>query len=111
MNFFYFFQKYLDKLNDVEFNIKWGKFVQSNIKRFMVVVSVFWLLGSIAIGYLAIKLVGVILGFFLMILFSIYFGYILFIQSIKFLGKNNTRYIEGKAIIDESVINYEDIVG
>jgi len=78
MNIFYFFQKHLDKLNDVEF--------------------------------ISIILVGTVLGFFLMILFSIYYGYTLFIQSIKFLAVNNTRYIQGKVNIAESVINYEDVV-
>ena len=110
MNIFIFFQKYLDKLNNVEFNIKWEKFVHSKIKRFMVFVVIVWLLGSFGVGYLVIVLVGPILGFLLMILFSIYFGYSLFIQSIKFLAVNNTRYIQGKVDIDESIINYDDVV-
>ncbi len=46
-----------------------------------------------------------------MVVFNIYIGYILFIQTIKFLAVNNSRYIEGKINQDDSIIDYDNVVG
>ncbi len=111
MNVFYFLQRYLDKLNDIQFGIKWEKLVQNNIKRFFTVMVIIWLLGSTLFGYFIGLLVGIFFSILLTIMFSIYFGYIIFIQSIKFLAVNNTRYIQSKMNIDETIINYDNVVG
>ena len=110
MNLFYFFQKYLDKKNEFEFRISWEKFVHSKIKRFIGVIFLIWILGTILIGYFVNLIVGFFLGFIIMLFFSAYFGYILFIQTLKFLAINNTRYIQGQTVVDENVMNYEDVV-
>ncbi len=111
MNLFYFFQNYLNKLDDVQFCIKWEKFVHNNVKRFVYVVLFIWIIGSLGVGYLLILLVGVFFGIILTGLFSMYLGYILFIQTIRFLAVNNGRYIQSKMNIDDSVINYDNVVG
>lgn len=111
MNVFYFFQRYLDKLNEIEFRIKWEKFVHNKIKRFITVMFLIWIIVSVGFGYILSILVGAFFAFLLMMMFSVYFGYILFIQTIKFLAVNNTRYIAGQMNADESIINYDDVVG
>ena len=111
MNIFYFLQRYLDKLTHVEFVTKWENYVHFKIKRFFTVMIVIWILGSVGFGYVINLLVGPFIAFLLMIIFSIYYGYTLFIQTIKFLAVNNSRYIEGKMKQDESGINYDNVVG
>jgi len=111
MNIFYFFQKYLNKLNNIEFRIKWEKFVHNHINRFVTIMIIIWLLLSVGAGYLLNLLVGLLLGFLIMVVFSIYLGYILFIQTIKFLAVNNSRYIEEKMNQDDSIIDYDNVVG
>ena len=111
MNIYYFFQKYLDNLNEIQFRIKWEKLIHNKINRFMTIIIFIWLVCSAGAGYLLTLLVGTFFGFLIMIIFSIYFGYALFIQSIKFLAINNSRYIEAQMNEDESVINYDNVVG
>ncbi len=111
MNIFYFFQKYLNKSNEIEFRIKWEKFVHNHINRFITIMIVIWLFLSVGVGYLLNLVVGPFIGFLLMVIFSIYLGYILFIQTIKFLAVNNSRYIEEKMNQDESIIDYDNVVG
>ncbi|MCK5761987.1 MAG: hypothetical protein KAH16_03710 [Candidatus Izimaplasma sp.] len=111
MNIYYFLQRYLDKLNQVEFIIKWEHYVHFKIKRFFTAIVFIWLLSSVGFGYIINLLVGPYIGFGLMIIFSIYCGYVLFIQTVKFLAVNNTRYIDVKMKQDESGINYDNIVG
>lgn len=111
MNLFYFFQKYLDKLNNTEFRIKWEKFVHSKIKRFITSILIIWALMTLAFGYLMYLISGIFFGFILMIFFAAYFGYIMFVQSIKFLAFNNTRYLQVQMGDDEDIINYDNVVG
>ena len=110
MNIYYFFQKYLDKKNEVEFKIAWERFVHSKIKRFMTLIVIVWFIGIFVFGYFMNIIIGFFFAFILTIFFSAYWGYILLIQSIKFLGINNTRYIQGRAEMDENIMNYEDVV-
>ncbi len=111
MNLYYFFQKYLDNLNDTVFKIKWEKFVLQHMKRFISIIAISWLILSVALGYVFSAVIGQLLGFLLMIVFSIYFGYLLFVQTLKFLAINNSRYIDKMMNEDESVINYDNVVG
>jgi len=111
MNIFYFVQKYLDKLDEIQFRIKWEKFVHNNMRRFITIILLTWLLISAGSGYLLTLLVGTFFGFLIMIIFSVYLGYGLFVQSIKFLAINNSRYIESQMNGDDSVINYDNVVG
>ncbi len=111
MNIYYFFQKYLDNLNDTVFKIKWEKFVHLHMRRFISIITISWIIISVTVGYLFSAAIGQLLGFLLMIVFSIYFGYMLFIQTIKFLAINNSRYLEKMMNEDDSVINYDNVVG
>ncbi len=111
MDIFYFFQKYLNNLNDTVFKIKWEKFVHSHMKRFISIIAIGWIILSVCLGYIFSAVIGQLLGFLLMVVFSIYFGYTLFIQTIKFLAVNNTRYIQKMMNEDESVIDYDNVVG
>lgn len=111
MNLYYFIQKYLDKLNDVEFKIKWERFFHSKIKRFIITILVLWIIATIVFGYLMNLLVGWFFGIIIMFVFAAYFGYITLVQTLKFLAVNNTRYIQSRINIEEDVINYDNVVG
>ncbi len=111
MNIFYFFQNYLNKLNDTMFKIKWEKFVYGHMKRFIIVLVIFWVVVSAGFGYLASLIIGSFFAIVFMIIFSIYIGYVLFIQSVRFLAINNSRYVERIMNEDESVVNYDNVVG
>ena len=110
MDLYYFFQKYLNKKNDVEFGITWEKLVQTRIKMFIGVVFLIWVLLSALSGYLLSLLVGMFFGIVLMFFFGAYLAYIIFVQTLRFLASNNARYVQSKMDIDNNVMNYEDVV-
>jgi len=113
MNLFYFYQKRLNKLNETKFIIKWENFVQYSMRKFIVWLLIIWVVSSIVFGYFIFDLAGIFLGVILTIIFALYLGYILIIQSIKFLALNSDRFIKAKMNQESSVINStkkEDVV-
>jgi len=111
MNLFYLLQKYLDKKNDIEFRITWEKLVQSRVKQFIGVVFLLWLLSTSILGYLFSLLVGTFFAIVLIFFFGAYIAYLIFVQTLRFLATNNSRYVQSKMEMNENVMNYEDVVG
>lgn len=110
MGLFYFLDKYFDKLDDLNFQIKWRKYFHDNLGRFVLVLIGIWFTLTIVMGIILFELVGPIFGFILMIFFAGYFAYILVFQFLRFIAKHNTRYIQSDIFSEENTINYEDVV-
>ena len=110
MNFFYFLDKYFDKLNDFKFQVTWRKYFHDNLNKSISTIFFLWVLILIGFGVLFIKLVGVFFGLVLSIFFSGYFAYIVVFQFLRFLAKHNTRYIQSEIFSEKNTINYEDVV-
>ena len=110
MSFFYFLDKYLDKLTDINFQVKWRKYFHDNLSRSISTLFFLWILIIIGVGVVFIKAVGLFFGLILMLFFSGYFAYILIFQFLRFLAKHNTRYVQSQIFNESNTINYEDVV-
>jgi uncharacterized membrane protein required for colicin V production len=81
------------------------------MKTFIVIIILIWLLSTALLGYLISLLVWTFIAIVLTFFFGAYIAYVLFVQTLKFLATNNTRYIQSKMEMDENVINYDNVVG
>jgi len=105
MNLFFMYQKRLNKLNETKFIIKWEKFVKDKMRKFIIWLLILWIISSFLFGYFIFDLAGFFLGLILTVLFAMYVGYVLVIQSIKFLAYNSDRYIKAKMLQEGTIIN------
>jgi len=110
LNFFYFLDRYLDKLNDFKFQSKWKKYFHDNLNRTVWSLFFIWFLVVICFGWLFTQVVGTFFGIVLTIFFSGYFAYIVIFQFLRFLAKNNARYVQGEIFSKNNTMNYEDVV-
>jgi len=110
MNFFYFLDKYFDKLNDFKFQVTWRKYFHDRLGKSVTALFFFWVVMVVLFGIGFIKLVGVLFGLVLTIFFSGYFAYILIFQFLKFLAKHNTRFVQSEIFSQENTMDYKDVV-
>ena len=110
MNFFYFLQRYFDKLNDSKFQLKWKKYFHDNLNRTISGLFFAWIVIVIGFGALFIQVVGTFFGIILTIFFSGYFAFVIIFQFLGFLAKNNGRYVQGELFSEKNTMNYEDVV-
>ena len=110
MNFFYFLDKYFDKLDDFKFQIKWRKYFHDHLSRFISLLFFFWIILIVIIGGLFVKGTGLLFGLILTIFFSGYLAYILIFQFLRFLAKHNTRYIQSGIFDEGNTFNHDDVV-
>lgn len=101
MNIFYFLEKYFDKLDDVKFRIKWEKYFQRHLRTVNGLILLFWIILTLACGSLLTELSNWFFGFILMVILGMYFAFNIFVYYIRFLAKNNTRYMTGKVFGEE----------
>ena len=110
MNFFYFLDKYFDKLNDFKFQVSWKKHFHDHMGRSIWLLFFFWIVMVIAFGFLFVKAIGAFFGLIVGIFFSGYIAYILIFQFLRFIAKHNTRFMQSEIFSQENTINYEDVV-
>ena len=110
MNFFYFLDKYFDKLDDFKFQVLWRKYFHDHLNRMVSVLFFFWILIIVIVGGMFIKLVGIFFGLILIIFFSGYLAYILAFQFIRFIAKHNTRYMQSGIFDEGNTFNHDDVV-
>lgn len=102
MNIFYFLEKYFDKLDETKFRIKWEKYFQRHLRTVNALILLFWIVLTVSCGSLLTELSNWFFGFILMIILGIYFAFNIFVYYIRFLAKNNTRYMTGGIFTDGS---------
>jgi hypothetical protein len=110
LNFFYFLDRYFEKLNDTKFQIKWKKHFHDNLNRTIWALFFVWVVMVIGFGALFTQVVGVFFGIILTIFFSGYFAYIAIFQFLAFLAKNNGRYVQAEMFSKNNTMNYDDVV-
>lgn len=110
MNFFYFLDRYFDKLNDNKFQLKWKKYFHDNLKRTIWAIFFFWVVIVIGFGALFTEVVGVFFGIILTVFFGGYLGFIVIFQFLGFLAKNNGRYVQSELFSEKNTVKYEDVV-
>lgn len=110
MNFFYFLDRYFDKLNDTKFQLKWKKYFHDNLGRTTGALFFLWLIIVIAFGALFIQGLGIFFGLIVTVLFGGYFAYVVVFQFLGFLARNNTRFVQGEIYSKDNTMNYKDVV-
>ena len=110
MNIFYLLDKYFDKLNDFKFQVTWRKHFHDGLGRSISLLFFFWIIMVILFGTLLVKLVGSFFGLVLAIFFGGYYAYILIFQFLRFLAKQNTRFVQSEIYSQDNTMNYEDVV-
>ncbi len=109
MNLFFVYQRHLNNLNETKFIIKWDKFVRQYMRKFMVLIFIAWLILNFAFAFFIFDVTGFFFGFVFTIIFSIYLGYVLLVQSIKFLTFNSDRYIKAKIYQENNIVDGESV--
>lgn len=110
MNFFYFLDRYFDKLNDNKFQLKWKKYFHDNLSRTIWTLFFVWVVIVVGFGWMFTQVIGTFFGIVITILFSGYFAYVVVIQFLGFLTKYNERYVKGETFSKKNTMNYEDVV-
>lgn len=110
MDFFYFLDKYFDKLNDLKFKVKWKNHFHDHLFRSIWIIFFLWVVIVVLCGTLLIELLGLWFGLIITIFLSGYFAYIMIFQFLRFIAKHNTRFIQGDMFNQTNTFKHDDVV-
>lgn len=108
----YFIQKYLNKLQDYDFQTKWENHFIKYSRRYFYL-AMFYFIIAVSLISEAVMLGGdnIILTFIVMGLVTIFYGYYFIRAIIRFIAINNSRLLQSKMGQTTSSFSKDNVVG